>query len=61
MNLCLIFTCAFDYEKANVKIIIQIIVTSKARLLNLESLPIFYAVVVLFLFWKLRRTILHKG
>jgi hypothetical protein len=52
MNLCLILTCAFDYEKANVKIRIQIIVTSKAWLLNLESLPIFYAVVVVFVLDK---------
>jgi hypothetical protein len=53
MNLCFIFTCAFDYEKANVKIIIQTIVTSKARLLNLDSLPLAYAVVLL---WTLSMT-----
>ena len=51
--MCLIFTCAFDYEKAKVNIVIsclyRAIVKSKARLLILESLPLSYAVVVLLL------------
>jgi hypothetical protein len=49
----LIFTCAFDYEKAKVNIVIpclyRAIVKSKARLLNLKYLPLSYAVVVVLL------------